>query len=99
MDKEKRVLIDSIMNKKMDEMYEDNKISTSDYGQIRMYDDGIFETCYDADSTEFKDFDTFLYEEIMRSGSFCDNDKYELDFDEHAQEVLNNLFHRTADKQ
>lgn len=85
----------AIMQQIMDQMYEDNKISQDDMMDIFQFEIRIYQKAYLANPSDFKDFDEFRIYQILRDGSFCDNDKDELDMNEWALEVIEGLFNMT----
>ena len=85
----------AVMQKIMDRMYEDNKICEDDMIDIFQFDIRIYQKAYLANPCDFEDFDDFKIYQILRDGSFCDNDKDELDMNEWALEVMDGLFNMT----
>jgi len=85
-------IINEAMQIKMDEMYEDNKISKSDMDDIRMFNNRIFSKCYNAKPRDHKSFEDFQIYEIQRDPGFTEVDKEELDMNGYALEVLEYLF-------
>ena len=79
-----------LLNNKLMQMYDDNKISESDKGEIRMYND-MFKKAFYFDNT-ICDFDNFEIYQIQRGNEFLEIDKDEYSMNEFACEVCEYFF-------
>lgn len=79
------------MRRKMESLYEENKISRSDFNDIEMLDFRMYQKAYET-KQQTQDFDNFLIRDIYQNPSFSEVDKEELRMNEYAQKVLKELF-------
>lgn len=79
-----------LLNNKLTEMYDDNKISEADKNQIRMYT-GMFKKAFAFDNSTCS-FDRFEWTQITRGQEFLEIDKDEYDMNEWAVEVCEYFF-------
>lgn len=87
---DKRMEFNILLNNKLKEMYDDNKISEADKHDIRLYTE-MFRKAFKFDNSTC-DFNTFEIYQIQRGTEFLEIDKDEYGMNEFAEEVCEYFF-------